>query len=121
MTAPGSWSYAVTVPSSDLTPPGTGATTAVGSGTLNFNGGGMLTSSQATGDFRHNAAVGRSHYSIPPTGTTFADGAAPMSVNWALQTAGNPTITQTASASGTSATTTDGFASGTLCNLYCST
>ena len=114
MTAPGSWSYAVTVPSSDLTPPGTGATTAVGSGTLNFNSSGMLTSSQATGASATTPPSAGITLSIPPTGTTFADGAAPMSVNWALQTADNSTITQTATASGTSGTSTNGFASGTL-------
>jgi flagellar hook protein FlgE len=37
-----------------------------------------------------------------------------MPLNWTLVTAGNATITQTSTASATSATTTDGFASGTL-------
>jgi flagellar hook protein FlgE len=37
-----------------------------------------------------------------------------MSINWNLDTSGSPTITQTASTSTTSATSTNGFASGTL-------
>jgi flagellar hook protein FlgE len=114
MTAPGTWSYAVTIPSADLTPAGTGATTTVGSGTLNFNSSGMLTSTEATGATATTPPSAGITLSMPPTGTTFADGAAPMAVNWALETAGNSTITQTATASGTSATSTNGFASGTL-------
>jgi flagellar hook protein FlgE len=114
MTAPGTWSYAVTIPSSDLTPAGTGATTTVGSGTLNFDSSGMLTSTEATGATATTPPSAGIALAMPPTGTTFADGAAPMAVNWALQTAGNSTITQTATASGTSATSTNGFASGTL-------
>jgi flagellar hook protein FlgE len=47
---------------------------------------------------------------------TFADGAAALPINWSLETAGTPTITQTATASSTSATSTNGFASGTLQN-----
>jgi flagellar hook protein FlgE len=45
---------------------------------------------------------------------TFADGATALPIKWNLETAGAPTITQTATASSTSATSTDGFASGTL-------
>jgi flagellar hook protein FlgE len=114
MTAPGTWSYAVTIPSADLTPAGTGTTTSVASGTLNFDSSGMLTSTEATGGTATTPPSAGIALSIPPTGTTFADGAAPMALNWSLQTAGNSTITQTATASGTSATSTNGFASGTL-------
>jgi flagellar hook protein FlgE len=46
--------------------------------------------------------------------TKFADGAATMPLNWNLVTAGNTTITQTSTPSATSATSTNGFASGTL-------
>jgi flagellar hook protein FlgE len=51
---------------------------------------------------------------MPPAGSAFADGAAPMSVNWELETAGTPTITQTALGSGTTAANTNGFAAGSL-------
>jgi flagellar hook protein FlgE len=114
MTAPGTWSYNVTIPSADLTPPGAGITTSVGSGILNFNSSGALASTEATGALVTSPPSAGISLSIPPAATTFADAAAPMVLNWNLVTAGNSTITQTATASATSATTTNGFASGTL-------
>jgi flagellar hook protein FlgE len=96
----GTWNYTVTVPSADVVAGTTGNTT-VGSGTLNFNGAGQLDVATST--------IGA--ISIP----TLADGAtAPLTLTGPFGTAANPTITQTAIASATSATTTDGFASGTL-------
>jgi flagellar hook protein FlgE len=98
-TAAGTWSYTVTVPSADVVAGTTGNTT-VGSGTLVFNGSGQLDPSSTLGPI-----------SIP----TLADGATvPLALAGPFGTATNPTITQTAMASATSATTTDGFASGTL-------
>ena len=98
-TAPGAWSYNISLPASDTG--GTGAATQIATGTLSFDTSGVLTS---------------------PTGTVaginisgLADGAADMSLSWNLTgTGGNPTISQQASTSATSATTQDGFASGTL-------
>ena len=98
-TAPGAWSYNISLPASDTG--GTGAATQIAAGTLSFDTSGVLTS---------------------PTGTVaginisgLADGAADMSLSWNLTgTGGNPTISQQASTSATSATTQDGFASGTL-------
>jgi flagellar hook protein FlgE len=98
-TAANTWNYTVSVPSSDITG-GTGANTTVGSGTLNFNNSGVLASTTNV------VAI-----SIP----NLADGAAsPLALSGPFGTAASPTITQTAAASTTSATTTDGFASGTL-------
>jgi len=98
-TAANTWTYNVTVPSADITG-GTGTTTTVGSGTLNFDGSGVLTST-----------TGVTAISIP----TLADGAtSPLTLSGPFGTATNPTITQTALASATSATSTDGFPSGTL-------
>jgi flagellar hook protein FlgE len=100
MTAPGTWAYSVTVPSADITG-GLGTTTTVGAGTLNFDSSGQLDVATST--------IGA--ISIP----TLADGAtSPLTLTGPFGTAANPTITQTASASATSATTTNGFASGTL-------
>jgi len=100
-TAANTWTYTVTVPSADITG-GTGTTTTVGSGTLNFNGSGQLTST-----------TGVTPISIP----TLADGAtSPLALTGPFGTAASPTVTQTALASGTSATSTDGFLSGTLVN-----
>jgi flagellar hook protein FlgE len=97
-TAANTWSYTVTVPSADITG-GTGTDTTVGSGTLAFDGSGQLTSITA----------------VPISIPTLSDGAiSPLTLTGPFGTVANPTITQTALTSGTSATTTDGFPSGTL-------
>src|SRR5882757_8291565 len=49
MTAPNTWGYSVTIPSRDLSPAPAGATATVASGTLNFNGSGVLVSTLPTG------------------------------------------------------------------------
>jgi len=118
---PGTWTYNVTIPSADLTG-GTGTSTTVGSGTLNFSNSGVLISTQATGAAATSLPSAGIALTIPPTGTTFSDGAGALTgataaapFNWSLvDGSGNPTITQTATASATSATSTNGFASGTL-------
>jgi flagellar hook protein FlgE len=115
MTAPNTWGYSVTIPSADLTPPGANPNTIVASGTLNFSSSGVLTSTEPTGGTATVPASAGIALTIPPAGTTFADGAAAMTgLNWSLENAGTPTITQTSSSSATSATSTNGFASGTL-------
>jgi flagellar hook protein FlgE len=99
------WNYSVTIPSSDLSGGGTG-TTQVGSGTLSFNSSGQLVLPNGS----TSIAI-----SIPGTGTSFADGAPGMNLKWNLEdSAGNTTMTQTAGASATSATTQNGYASGSL-------
>jgi flagellar hook protein FlgE len=97
-TAANTWDYTVTVPSADITG-ALGTATTVGSGTLNFDSSGALTSTT-------NA--------VPISISNLVDGAAPMTISGPFGTAANPTITQTSLASATSATTTDGLASGTL-------
>jgi flagellar hook protein FlgE len=123
MTAPNTWSYAVTIPTADLLPAPAAPippTTLVASGTLNFNSSGALISTEPTGGAATVAPSAGIAITIPPVAvapavqTTFADGAATMPLTWDLVTAGNPTITQTSTASATSATSTNGFASGTL-------
>jgi flagellar hook protein FlgE len=122
LTAPNTWSYAVTIPGADLTPAVTNPPTVlpanepVASGTLTFNSAGTLVSTvqtlPAAGTATPAAGIA---LTIPPANTTFANGAAAMTgFTWNLETAGTPTITQTATASATSATSTNGFASGTL-------
>jgi flagellar hook protein FlgE len=119
MAAPNTWSYAVTLPSADLTPAPAGASTTVASGTLNFSNAGVLTSTLPTGGVSTAPSAGIT-LTIPPVAvppaaqTTFANGSATMPLKWTLLTAGSPTITQTSTASATSATSTNGFASGTL-------
>lgn len=97
-TAANVWTYTVTIPTADISG-GTGNTT-IGSGTLNFNGSGNLTS-----------ITGATAMSIP----SFANGATgPQALSGPFGTTTNPTITQTYSASTTSSTDQDGRASGTL-------
>lgn len=97
--APNSWSYNITMPAADTG--GTGAATQLTSGTMTFDASGVLTS--PTGSV---SGIGISG---------LADGAAPMTLNWALaDSAGNPLITQQASSSATNTPTQDGYAAGTL-------
>ena len=98
------WSYSVSVPSADLSTGGSG-NTELASGSLNFDSSGHLNTTSGN----HIAIT------LPPSGATFSDGAASMSMNWNLTDGnGNTTLTQTATASATSATNQDGYASGTL-------
>jgi flagellar hook protein FlgE len=98
-TAANTWTYSVSVPSADITG-GVGTSTMVGTGTLNFSNTGQLLPTSTIGAI-----------SIP----TLADGAkSPLALTGPFGTAANPTITQTDLASATSATSTDGYASGTL-------
>ena len=121
LTAPNTWSYAVTIPGADLTPAVTTPPTVlptdetVATGTLNFSSSGVLVSTEPTGGTATVAPSAGIALTIPPATTTFANGAAAMTgLTWSLVTNGTPTITQTATASATSATNTNGFASGTL-------
>ncbi|MGA3324289.1 MAG: flagellar hook-basal body complex protein [Terriglobia bacterium] len=97
--SPGTWSYQITIPASDV---GTkGAPQVVGSGTLQFDSSGNLISPSAdvTG--------------IDISG--LADGAKTMSLDWQLfSSPGNSVITQTAEPSATSGTEQNGYSAGTL-------
>jgi flagellar hook protein FlgE len=97
-TAANTWTYTASVPSTDITG-GTGTTTTVGSGTLNFDSTGALASTSNV---------------VPISISNLVDGAASMSVSGPFGAVANSTITQTSLSSATSATSTDGLASGTL-------
>jgi flagellar hook protein FlgE len=127
MSAPNTWTYSVSMPTADLIPlPVVVApavvppNTVVGTGTLNFNSAGILISADPTGVAVATTPTVGIPLTLPPVAvapavqTTFADGAATMNLKWNLVTAGVPSITQTATPSATSATSTNGFASGTL-------
>jgi flagellar hook protein FlgE len=97
-TASNTWSYALTVPATDVGQTGNPVT--IKSGTLTFNGNGQLTS---------------------PTGTVavavnnLADGATNMSLNWNLTgPSGSGLLTQVSGPSSTYSTQTDGYSSGSL-------
>jgi len=99
MTAPGSWNYQVTIPSSEIQG-GIGSTTTLGTGTLNFDSSGQLTSSTTP---------------VTLAAGPLADGAAGMNLNWDLTDAnGSSLLTQVASPSSNNATHQDGFAAGVL-------
>lgn len=96
-TAPGAWSFAVTIPQADLT---SGGSNSVATGTLAFDSSGNLTDPAAT------APV-----AIAITG--LADGAADLNINWNLYNSqGVPQITQFAQSSALSNPTQDGNAAG---------
>ena len=113
-TAPNVWSYSVTIPTSDITTGASGNTT-LGSGSMTFNGQGTLISTEPTGGTAPVLPSAGISLSIPPTGSTFANGALLMTLNWNLvDSSNNTTITQSATPSATIDTSTNGFASGTL-------
>jgi flagellar hook protein FlgE len=107
-TAPGAWSYTVTIPNSDVSNPTTGTTsTTLVTGTLGFDANGNLNSPANTLPTTPNAPV-----AITLGTTTLADGAN-LNVNWNLfNGTGTPLITQYAQASAMSNPTQDGFAAG---------
>jgi flagellar hook protein FlgE len=104
-TGAGTWDYAVTMPSSELTS-GTGTSTNLTSGTLTFDAAGHLLSPAAT-----SGAL-----PIPITGLT--NGAGDLTVNWSFyDEAGNATFTQINQASANFGSTQDGRASGVLTGM----
>ncbi len=98
-TAPNTWGYSISLPAADTG--GTGTSTTLATGTLNFSSSGQLTApaSPITG------------ISIP----NLADGAAPMTLSWDLTgSGGTPTLTQQDASSAATATSQNGYGVGTL-------
>jgi flagellar hook protein FlgE len=115
-----SWGYSLNIPSADLKPISTtvaGVTTItpatgiLATGTLTFNGNGVLagdtatTGGTATGTLSNITA-------IPITG--FADGASNQTFSWNVLNGTTPVITQVAGPSSASSTQQDGSSSGSL-------
>ncbi len=94
-----SWSYNITIPSSDVG--GTSGSSSVATGTLTFDANGNLTSPTA-----------------PVSGiniTGLSDGASAMNLTWDLNGAGGkPTVTQQDATSATASTSQNGYGVGTL-------
>jgi len=98
-TAPDNWNYSITIPQADIT--GATGPVTLKSGTLVFNGAGVLTTPAA--DVAGIAI------------NNFADGAENQTFNWNLfDSNGVGQVTQVAAASATATTQQDGFASGSL-------
>jgi flagellar hook protein FlgE len=99
-TGANTWSYNISVPSSDING-GTGTSTTVATGTMTFDSSGNLTSPAS-----------------PITGidiNDLADGAADLSISWNLDGSGGaPSITQQDAASATTTTSQNGYGVGTL-------
>ncbi len=104
-TGPNAWTYSLSLPTGDYTPPA-GSTLPAGvvaQGNLTFNGNGVLTS----------PAADVTGISVP----NLTDGASNLTFNWNLYNAGSPTLTQVTAPSSTSSTDQDGNSSGTLTNF----
>jgi flagellar hook protein FlgE len=103
-TAANTWSYSLSIPPADLNPiAGVPQTGVLATGTLTFNGNGVLTNpaKDVTGI----------------TATSLADGANNLTFNWDLLNGATPVVTQVAGPSSTSSTQQDGSSAGTLTNF----
>jgi len=102
-TSANNWDYTVTLPGSDVTP-ASSSPVQLGSGTLTFTAGGVLSA----------PASNVSGFTLPAN-TSLADGAKALNFAWDLFDSSNaPVVTQVAGASETSSTQQDGYAAGTL-------
>jgi flagellar hook protein FlgE len=104
-TSANNWSYAVTIPSADVTG-GTGTATQVTTGNLTFDSSGHLLTPAATAG------------QVPLSVTGLADGAATLNVNWNLYSpSGVASLTQYNQISANVGTTQDGASPGELTNM----
>lgn len=113
-----SWGYSVSIPATDLNAIGGVAQTGVlETGTLTFNGNGVL-----TGDSITTPAAAAATYTTPTDIKNvaingLADGASNMTFNWNLLSGTTPLITQLSAANSTASIQQDGTSSGTLQNF----
>jgi flagellar hook protein FlgE len=110
------WSYSLSIPSTDLNPITVGGVTTpqtgiLSTGTLTFNGNGVLVADGGTAAAPTLANI----TAIPITG--FADGASNQTFDWNVLNGTTPVISQVAAPSSTSATQQDGFGAGSLVNF----
>ncbi len=111
-TAPNKWSYSLSIPATDLS--AVGATGILATGTLTFNGNGVLTGDTAATGGTVTAPLSNVT-GIPIKG--LADGATDMTFNWNVLSGTTPVLTQVAAPDSTSATSQDGSSSGSLVNF----
>jgi len=107
-TGPNTWNYSLSIPATDLTAPATGV---LATGTLTFNGNGVLIGDTATTGGTVAGALGNVT-GIPITG--LADGATNMTFNWNVLNGTTPVLTQVAAPDSTTAANQDGNKSGSL-------
>ncbi len=115
MTAANTWTYSVQLPGADYT---SGVAPAAITGTMTFNSNGNLaTVAQGTGAAQTVGTAAGDLSTIPldltPAGSTLADGAAGLSINWnLLNSSGTPNIGQVDAASAISTTNQNGYPTG---------
>jgi len=111
-TGPNTWNYSLSIPPADLK--AAGATGILATGTLTFNGDGVLTGDAATTGGTVTGALSNIT-GIPITG--FADGATDQTFDWNVLNGTTPVLTQVAAPSSTTSTQQDGSSSGSLVNF----
>jgi flagellar hook protein FlgE len=115
-TGPNAWTYSLSIPSTDLNPVVVGGVSTpqsgiLATGTLTFNGKGVLTGDTATTGGTETGALSNIT-GIPITG--FADGASNQTFDWNVLNGTTPVISQVAAPSSPSAADQDGSSSGSL-------
>jgi flagellar hook protein FlgE len=111
-TGPNAWKYSLAIPATDLS--AAGATGILATGTLTFNGNGVLIGdTAATGGTVKGALSDVT--AIPIAG--LADGASNMTFNWNVLNGTTPVLTQVAAPSSTTSANQDGSSSGSLVNF----
>ena len=106
-TAPGAWTYELTVEGADVTGGTAGTPFQLATGTLSFDGSGTLT--QVDGGAPADVAI---------TTPTWTNGALATTMNWNVLDANNsPSLTGFASPSATSSISQNGTAAGTVTNI----
>jgi len=109
------WGYSVSIPAVDLGGAATDPPVTLSSGTLVFNGDGTIKSITPNGG---TASLNNPTITVPPNGSTFADGANQLSFTWHIVNGeGTGLITQEAATSSTASIQQDGASSGTLENF----
>jgi flagellar hook protein FlgE len=109
------WGYAVTIPAVDLGGAAAAPPVSLATGTLIFNGDGTLKSITPTAG---SASLTNPTITVPPNGSTFADGANQLNFTWHVVNAdGTGVLTQEAAPNSTASIQQDGASSGTLVNF----
>jgi flagellar hook protein FlgE len=109
------WGYAVTIPAVDLGGAATAPAVSLATGTLLFNGDGTLKSITPTAG---SASLTNPTITVPPNGSTFADGANQLNFTWhVVNPDGTGLLTQEAAPNSTASIQQDGASSGTLQNF----
>ncbi len=117
-TGTNTWSYSVSLPASAYSTAGTNTVPAAITGTMTFDSDGNLTAITPAGGAAETVGTASGDVSsisldFTPSGSTLADGAAGLTIQWnLLGSSGTPTISQVDTTSAVSATTQNGYAPG---------